>query len=163
VNLAPTRPAPLLLLAALALAVTVAVMQVRSAGGQAFAAPPLVAAVVLAGLAAAVLVVAWPVRRWNAGARDRTLDPLRAARTVALAKAAALAGAVMTGAWTGFAVVAVPLVSFSSQPERVALTAAVLLASVALTVAGLVAERWCMIPPEDDDDLPPPDGETSPA
>ncbi|WP_336921286.1 DUF3180 domain-containing protein [Aquipuribacter sp. SD81] len=151
-RLAPTRATPLFLLAAVAFALTVAVLQVRSAGGGAVATPPAVSAVVLAALAAAVLVVAWPVRRWNAGERDRALDPLRAARTVALAKSAALAGSVMTGAWTGFAVVAVPLVTIPTQPERVATTAAVLLASLALLVAGLVAERWCMIPPEDDDE-----------
>ncbi|MFC5382585.1 DUF3180 family protein [Aquipuribacter nitratireducens] len=161
-HVAPTRAGPLLLLAGVAFAVTTAVLQVRSAGGQAFAAPPLAASAVLAALAAAILVVAWPVRRWTKGERDRHLDPLRAARTVALAKAAALAGAVMSGAWTGFALVAVPLVSVSAQPGRVALTAAVVLASLAVTVAGLVAERWCMLPPEDDDDGPP-GGEASPA
>lgn len=161
-HVAPTRAGPLLLLAGVALAVTTAVLQVRSAGGQAFAAPPLAASVVLAALAAAVLVVAWPVRRWTKGERDRPLDPLRAARTVALAKAAALAGAVMTGAWAGFALVAVPLVSVSAQPGRVALTAAVVLASLAVTLAGLVAERWCMLPPEDDDEGPP-GGQASPA
>ncbi len=107
---------------------------------------------VIAALAFAVLVVAWPIRRWNAGERDRAINPLRAARTVALAKAAALAGAVMTGGWVGFVGVALPAVTLGSQPGRVAASAAVVLASVGLTVAGLVAERWCMIPPEDGDE-----------
>jgi hypothetical protein len=42
-------------------------------------------------------------------------------------------------------------------PTRVGplvLLAAVVAASIGLTVAGLVAERWCMIPPEDDDEGP---------
>jgi len=149
---APTRVGPLLLLAAGAFALTTAGLQLRQAGGAATPPPPFVAVVVIAALAFAVLVVAWPIRRWNTGERDRVIDPLRAARTVALAKAAALAGAVMTGGWVGFVGVALPAVTLGSQPGRVAASAAVVLASVGLSVAGLVAERWCMIPPEDDDD-----------
>lgn len=154
-GLAPTRPGPLLLLAAVAFALSTAALQLRQAGGAATPAPPVVAVVVVAALAAAVLVVAWPIRRWNAGDRDRAINPLRAARTVALAKAAALAGAVLTGGWLGYVGVAVPLVAVASQPGRTLASAAVVLASVGLTVAGLVAERWCMIPPEDDDDGDP--------
>lgn len=150
--MAPTRLGPLALLAAVAFALTTAVLQVRQAGGGVTSTPPLVTVVMTAGLALAVLVVAWPVRRWNAGERDRALNPLRAARTVALAKAAALAGAVLTGGWLGYVGVALPLVAVSTQPGRTAASAAVVLASIGLTVAGLVAERWCIIPPEDDDD-----------
>ena len=150
--MAPTRTGPLLLLAAVAFALVTAVLQVRQAGGSATAAPPLVSVVVTAGLAVAVLVVAWPVRRWNAGVREHPVDPLRAARTVALAKAAALSGAVLTGGWIGYVGVALPLVAVTTQPGRTAASAAVVLASLGLAVAGLVAERWCMIPPEDDDE-----------
>lgn len=150
--MAPTRLGPLALLAAVAFALTTAFLQVRQAGGAATSSPPLVSVVMVAGLAVAVLVVAWPVRRWNAGERDTPLNPLRAARTVALAKAAALAGAVLSGGWLGYVGVALPLVALTSQPGRTAASAAVVLASIGLTVAGLVAERWCVIPPEDDDE-----------
>jgi hypothetical protein len=151
-RMAPTRVGPLLLLAGVAFALSTAVLQLRQAAGGTTAAPPVVAVVMVAGLAAAVLVVAWPVRRWNHGERDRAINPLRAARTVALAKAAALAGAVLTGGWLGFVGVALPYVTLQAQTGRVLASAAIVLASLALTVAGLVAERWCMIPPEDDDD-----------
>ncbi|WP_380169174.1 DUF3180 domain-containing protein [Jannaschia sp. R86511] len=151
-RLAPTRVGPLLLLAGSAFAVSTAALQLRQAGGAATPTPPLAAALVVAALAFALLVVAWPIRRWNAGERDRAVDPLRAARTVALAKASALAGALLTGGWVGFVGVALPAVTLTSQPGRVVASAAVVLASVGLTVAGLVAERWCMIPPEDDDE-----------
>lgn len=150
--MAPTRLGPLALLAAVAFALTTAVLQLRQAGGSATSSPPLVSVVMIVGLAVAVLVVAWPVRRWNAGERDRPLNPLRAARTVALAKAAALAGAVLTGGWVGYVGVALPVVALTTQPGRTAASAAVVLASLGLTVAGLVAERWCVIPPEDDDE-----------
>lgn len=167
-RLAPTRVPPLLLLAAVAFALTTAWLQLRASGGGTTPTPPLVVALVTAALAVAVLVVAWPVRRWNAGERDTPLNPLRAARTVALAKASALAGAVLTGGWVGFVGVALPVVVLTSQPERVLASAAVVLASLGLAVAGLVAERWCMIPPEDDDQAGGPGahrggGEPSPA
>lgn len=154
----PTRLGPLVLLAGVAFALTVAVLQVRQAGGAGTSTPPYVAVVVLAGLAVAVLVVAWPVRRWNAGEREQPLNPLRAARTVALAKAAALSGAMLTGGWSGYVLVALPLQVVSAQPGRAVASGAVVLASLGLTVAGLVAERWCMIPPEDDDDTSGPGG-----
>ncbi|WP_340295773.1 DUF3180 family protein, partial [Aquipuribacter hungaricus] len=64
----------------------------------------------------------------------------------------ALAGAVLTGGWLGYVGVALPLVALTAQPGRTAASAAVVLASLGLTVAGLVAERWCMLPPEDDDE-----------
>ena len=147
--MAPTRFVHLLLLAAVAFALTTAVLQVRQAGGSATSPPPVVSVVMTAGLAAAVLVVAWPVRRWNAGERDRPLNPLRAARTLALAKAAAMAGAVLTGGWVGYVGVALPVVAVTTQPGRTAASAAVVLASLGLMVAGLVAERWCVIPPDD--------------
>ena len=150
--LTPTRAGPLLLLAAGAFALTTAGLQLRQAGGASTPAPPFVAVVVIAALAFAVLVVAWPVRRWNAGERDRPINPIRAARTVALAKAAALAGAVLSGGWVGYVGVALPVVTLGSQPGRVVASAAVVLASLGLMAAGLVAERWCMIPPEDDDE-----------
>ena len=145
--MAPTRFAHLLALAAVAFALITAVLQVRQAGGSATSSPPVVSVVMTAGLAAAVLVVAWPVRRWNAGERDRPLNPLRAARTLALAKAAAMAGAVLTGGWVGYVGVALPVVAVTTQPGRTAASAAVVLASLGLMVAGLVAERWCVIPP----------------
>lgn len=151
-KVAPTRLGPLALLAAVAFAVTTAWLQLRQGSAGVTSPPPVVAVLVVAALALAVVVVAWPVRRWNAGERDRPLNPLRAARTLALAKSAALAGAVLTGGWLGFLGVAVPLVAVATQTERVLVSGAVVLASVGLTVAGLVAERWCMIPPEDDDD-----------
>ena len=145
--MAPTRFVHLLLLAGVAFALTTAVLQVRQAGGSATSSPPVVSVVMTAGLAAAVLVVAWPVRRWNAGERDRPLNPLRAARTLALVKAAAMAGAVLTGGWVGYVGVALPVVAVTTQPGRTAASAAVVLASLGLMVAGLVAERWCVIPP----------------
>lgn len=151
-RLAPTGIGQLLLLAAVAFATSTTFLQLRQAAGGTTPPPPVVAIVVLVALAVAVLVVAWPVRRWNRGHRDRPLNPLRAARTVALAKSAALSGAVLSGGWLGFVAIALPLVTLQAQAERAVAAGAVVLASLALTGAGLLAERWCMIPPEDDDE-----------
>ncbi len=151
-RLEPTRVGVLLLLLGATFAVTTALLQLRLAGGGTTPGAPLVAAVVPAGLAVAVLSAAWPVRRWNAGRRDRVVDPLRAARVLALAKASAFAGTVMTGGWLAVVGLALPLLGIPAQAERALLGGVLVLASLALSVAGLLAERWCMIPPEDDDE-----------
>ena len=158
----PTRLRTLLLLAGVAFALVTVLLQLRLAGGGSTAAPPVLTLVVTALMAVGTLAVAWPIRRWNSGDRDRAINPLRAARTVALAKAAAMAGAVLAGGWSAFVVLALPLATVEAQAERALLSGLAVLASLGLTVAGLVAERWCMIPPEDDDPTRGP-GEASPA
>lgn len=158
----PTRVRTLLLLAAVAFMLVTVLLQVRLAGGGSTAAPPVLTVVVTALMALGTVAVAWPIRRWNSGSRDRAINPLRAARTVALAKAAAMAGAVLTGGWSAFLVLALPLMAVEAQAERALLSGLAVLTSLGLTVAGLVAERWCMIPPEDDDPTRGP-GEASPA
>lgn len=158
----PTRVRTLLLLAGVAFAVVTLLLQLRLAGGGSTAAPPVLTLVVTALMAIGTLAVAWPIRRWNHGERDRVINPLRAARTVALAKAAAMAGAVLAGGWSAFVVLALPLLAVQAQAERALLSGLVVLTSLGLTVAGLVAERWCMIPPDDDDPTRGP-GQTSPA
>ena len=158
----PTRVRSLLLLAALAFTLVTVVLQVRLAGGGSTATPPVLTLLVTALMALGTLAVAWPIRRWNSGRRDRAINPVRAARTVALAKAAAMAGAVLAGGWSAYVVLALPLVAVEAQAERALLSGLAVLASLGLTVAGLVAERWCMIPPEDDDPASGP-GEASPA
>jgi hypothetical protein len=101
----------------------------------------LVSLVVLAGL---------PVRRWVAGRRERALDPLVAARTVVLAKAAAYGGAALAGWYAGQALVLLPNLVEVRRPRLVIALLSVL-ASVGLAVAGLLVQRWCRVPPSDDD------------
>jgi hypothetical protein len=102
-------------------------------------------------LALVVVVIAagLPVRRWVRGRRDRALDPLVAARTAVLAKAAAYGGAALTGWYLSQALLILPeLVGARRDRFIVALVAAA--AAVSVSVAGFVVQRWCRVPPDDD-------------
>jgi hypothetical protein len=117
--------------------------------------PPLswVAVFVLVALILVVIAAGLPVRSWVRGQRERALDPLVAARTAVLAKAAAYGGAVIVGWYLSQAVLVLPdLVAARRQRFIIGLAASAL--AVALSIAGFVVQRWCRIPPEDDSQGP---------
>jgi Protein of unknown function (DUF3180) len=117
--------------------------------------PPLswVAVFVVVALVLVVIAAGLPVRRWMHGQRERVLDPLVAARTAVLAKAAAYGGALIGGWYLSQAVLVLPdLVGARRQRFIIALVAAALAAG--LSVAGFVVQRWCKIPPEGDSQGP---------
>ena len=99
-------------------------------------------------LAGVVLVAGLEVRRWLAGRRDRPLDPLLAARVAVLAKAAAYTGGGLVGWYLAQAVLLLPdLVGDRRSRFVIALLAA--LTAVGLACVGLLAQRWCRLPPEE--------------
>nr|WP_276612194.1 DUF3180 domain-containing protein [Kineococcus vitellinus] len=102
-------------------------------------------------LAVAVFGVGWPVRQWVAGDRSRRIDALRAARTAALAKAASVAGALLTGLFTGVVVHYLPTLDIAARRTQALVGAADVVASVLLLAAGLLVERYCRVPPDEDD------------
>ena len=83
-----------------------------------------------------------------AGRRERRLDPLLAARIAVLAKASAYAGGALTGWYLAQAVVVLPdLVGDRRARFVVSLLSA--LAAAVLAAAGLVAQRWCRRPDDE--------------
>ncbi|MDO8143864.1 DUF3180 domain-containing protein [Isoptericola sp. 178] len=106
------------------------------------------ALVLLAGL---VLWAGWAVRSYLRGDRP-DLDPLRAARTFAMAKAAAYTGALLAGRYVASVLLVLP--QLDVEPRRgVAVTSGVAaLAAVGLAVVGLVVEKFCEAPPPEEDD-----------
>ena len=104
--------------------------------------PPLSWAAVAGTALILVLVIGagLPVRRWVRGRRERMLDPILAARTAVLAKTAAYRRAVL---------VLPDLVGARRHRFVLGLAAAAL--AVGVSVAGFVVQRWCRIPPDDDD------------
>ncbi len=104
-------------------------------------------------LALAVVAAGLPVRRWVQGSRERPLDALVAARTVVFAKAAAYAGALLAGWYAAQGLALLPDL-VGSRVTHLVLAGIATLAAVGLAVAGLVVQRWCRVPPQDDDEPP---------
>lgn len=112
---------------------------------------PWTAVIGMVVLALVVVAAGLPVRRWARGRRDRPVDPLAAARTAVLAKAAAYGGAALVGWYAGQALVIVPNPVGARRARLIAAVASAV-AAAGLSVAGLVVQRWCRVPPPDDDE-----------
>ena len=130
--------------------------------GQGREAPPLPWTAVFGTVALVLVVIAagLPMRRWQrtppadrSGVR-RPIDPLVAARTAVLAKAAAYGGALILGWYLSQGLVLLPdLLGDRLTRFVIALVAAA--AAAALSVAGFVVQRWCRVPPDDDEKSDP--------
>ncbi|WP_209325869.1 DUF3180 domain-containing protein [Brevibacterium renqingii] len=106
-------------------------------------------------LAAVLLVLGWPIKKWNDGDRTKEIDPIQAARVAVMAKASALTGAGLAGWYLGNA----GYYFLSAPGIRNDLAAGMLVAMVsaaALMIVGLIVEGFCEIPPQD-----PPGAETA--
>jgi hypothetical protein len=122
--------------------------------------PPVSWSVVLWLISAVVVALAWPIRaRLNAKTRHTPVDPFYATRVVLLAKASSLTGGGLAGAAIGV------LVFLATRPvisqTGLWLSVAALLGAIVLMVAGVIAEKWCMLPPDssDTDAIGLPEGE----
>ena len=87
----------LALVAAVTGVIGVLMFSLLTRGGSLVPRPSLLAGVLLVAMGGIVLWLARPVRRYLEGEAKGTLDPLRAARVVVLAQAAALTGAAAAG------------------------------------------------------------------
>ena len=107
----------------------------------------LIVGIVLGGV---VLAAGWAVRQVRLG--RRRMDPTRAVRTAVLGQACAYAGALLAGGYGGYALTLLP--DWSHTPRREAAIAAGLaaLGGAVMVAAGVIAERWCRIGPDDDND-----------
>lgn len=130
--------------------------------GQGQLAPPLPWTAVFGTLALVLVVIAagLPMRRWQRtdpaerAGMPRPIDPLVAARTAVLAKAAVYGGALILGWYLGQGLILLPdLLGDRRTRFVIAMIAAV--CALALSGAGFLVQRWCRVPPDDsgtDDD-----------
>jgi uncharacterized membrane protein len=148
------RVQTLVLVAAVTGIIGFAIFAVVTRSGTLVPKPSLLSGVLLVVMGGLVLWLARPVRRYLQGRATTSLDPLRAARTVVLAQAAALTGSAAAGWYAGQLVVVLTDLSLEANQGRLLPLGALVVAGVALAAAGLVAQRWCRIdrPDEDDDD-----------
>ena len=123
-----------------------------TAGGADMPPPGWVAIAVMLFLGAGLLVAGWQVRKVRDGRSDGSVSPLRAARTLVLAQAAALTGSVLVGWYLANVLALLPNADVQSQRDRIA--PFVLHAVVALLLAGcgMVVQWWCRLRPRDDED-----------
>ncbi len=147
-----TRATTVIALLAVGAALGILLQLALAAGSQPKFRPEYSLAVTLALIGVIVVALALPVRRVVRG-RGR-VDPFYATRVVLLAKASALAGALLAGVGAGL-LIELLLRSTAPGDDTVARTLAALGGAVVLLVGGLVGEWFCTVPPADPDDDEP--------
>ena len=81
--------------------------------------------------------------------------PLSMARMAVLGKASAHVGPIVGGLYAGYLLVLLPGLEIASRRYRSVLCLVALLASIGLSVAGLLLERACRVPPSGTDEQIP--------
>jgi hypothetical protein len=120
---------------------------------------PWVVDVAILGLAGLVFWAGWAVRSYQKGKRP-SLDGLRAARTLVLAKAAALTGALLGGWYLAQVLVVLGDLAIEPRRDRAVAAGIAVLCSVVLAAVGLVVEKFCELPPSDKDRAGSDEGES---
>jgi len=152
----PTRPRTLALLALVAAVFGVALPAIWDRASSRLMPVPWLAAVVLFVLAAALL---W----WTIGVRQRLsgkpggprIDPLLAARTVALSMAASRTGALVAGFYAGVVVYFATDFSLAPNRARVFAGGAAMFGGLAVMAVALWLEHICRLPDPPPDDTAP--------
>ena len=114
--------------------------------------PTWIGVVVMVFLGGGLLVAGWQVKQVRDGAAERSLSPLRAARTLVLGQAGALTGAVLAGWYVANVLTLLPDSDVDSQQGRIWILAAHVVAAVLLAAAGMLVQRWCRVHPPDEDE-----------
>ena len=91
----------------------------------------------------------------------RPIQPIAVPRVVALAKASSAAASAIGGLALGFLVYTIPSIGKPVPGHDALVSALTALAAIVLVLAALYLERACRAPdpPDDDDDLPSPNGQ----
>jgi hypothetical protein len=103
------------------------------------------ALIVLVFMACGVFFAGLPVRRFLRGQSKKTLNPIRAMRTVVLAQASALTGALVTGWYLAQILALLPVADVDSRRSLIWKLAALAAGGVLMVVAGLVVQRMCRV------------------
>ena len=145
-----TQPSVLIALGLAGLVVAFLLETAAAAGGSAIFLPPITLPIALFAIGVAVVALAWPIRQSTRGAVRKHVNPFLAIRVALLAKASALSGSLLLGGGLGFGLYiltrsVVPTVTSLWPAIGTAVGAAILL------TLGLVAEHFCTLPPDGDD------------
>jgi hypothetical protein len=157
-----TKPLALVGLAALAGVVSFMAELLLVRLGEPQFIPPITLGVALGFIGVIIPVMAWPIRQFTTSDKPETktpIDPFYATRVLLLAKAGALTGAVLTGVGAGIVVFVLTGAAIAATP--LVLTLVTVVGGLILGVGGVVAERWCQVPPTDQDTQSVPGGEAA--
>lgn len=113
--------------------------------------PPLTLPVTLLIVAGAVIAFALPVRRALKAETKKHIDPFYAMRVAVLSKASAMVGALLCGVGLGILVF---LVGRPVVPDWnvLGLALAHVFSALILVIAALIAESFCVLPPDDSEE-----------
>ena len=111
-----------------------------------------VSAVLLVAMAVLVVSAGLPVRRFLRGEARKTLNPMRAARTLVLAQAAALTGAGVLGWYAALALHALADLSLPDYHSLLWRLLAGCAGALVLMAAGMATQAMCRVEPPDDED-----------
>lgn len=114
---------------------------------------PISVIILLAAIAAVVAYLGLRVRRWVRSGEK--FDVIGATRTLALAQASALVGAMQAGYFTALVLTVIEAWPAPEAQSVVFSALAALAAAGALIAAGLLTQWCCRVPPEDDDPTNP--------
>ena len=103
-------------------------------------------------MACGVFFAGLPVRRFLRGQAKKSLNPMRAMRTLVLAQAAALTGALVAGWYLAQVLVLLPDFDIDSRRTLAVRLAALAAGGVLMAIAGLVAQAMCRVDKGDDGD-----------
>ncbi len=145
-----TQPSALIALGLAGLVIGFLLEVTAAASGSAMILPPVTLPIALVAIAVGVLLLARPIRQATRGTVRKHVNPFLAIRVALLAQASALSGALVLGGGLGIVLyiltrAVVPAVTSLWPAIGTAVGAAILL------TLGLVAEHFCTLPPDDDD------------
>lgn len=146
-----STPGPLIVIGVIGTVIGILVQVGLAALNMAKLRPEYTLALTLLLVAAAAIALAVPVRRATRGNPLHRVDPFYATRVVALAKAAAIGGALVAGVGLGL-VIELALRSGGPGADAYLRALSVLGGGAVLLAGGLIAEFLCTVPPTDDDD-----------
>lgn len=101
--------------------------------------------IVLLFMACGVFFAGLPVRRFLRGTARKPLNPMRAMRTVVLAQASALTGALVAGWYVAQILVLLPDLDIASRRSLAWRLAALAAGGILMAVAGLVVQAMCRV------------------
>jgi MFS family permease len=121
------------------------VLKLLEEGGRDLPSTSWLAVLIFVALGLGLLLAGRPVKRLLAGRAPRPVNPLYAARVLAMAQAAALAGAAFVGWYVAQILVLVPDADIQSQQQQILVLGVLALAAAGIAAIGLLVQRWCRL------------------